>query len=81
MPTYEYRCRKCHELFDRKEGVREHSHVHPKCPRHLSAPLFSTVWLRGSRLLCCNLRPALTAWQPAMLKLLAHSTPLMRGCR
>lgn len=33
MPTYEYRCLECHEVFERYEGMAEHEKAHPKCPR------------------------------------------------
>ncbi|MCS7101568.1 MAG: zinc ribbon domain-containing protein [Burkholderiaceae bacterium] len=33
MPTYQYRCEKCGELFERVERMAEHAAVHtcPKC--------------------------------------------------
>ncbi len=39
MPTYEYRCEECDEVWDRSEHIEEHEKVtaheasHPKCPR------------------------------------------------
>jgi putative FmdB family regulatory protein len=33
MPTYEYRCRDCHHVFDRVEPLAEHGHSHPACPK------------------------------------------------
>jgi putative FmdB family regulatory protein len=33
MPTYEYRCRECHEVFDRVEPLAEHGGKHPQCPK------------------------------------------------
>jgi putative FmdB family regulatory protein len=33
MPTYEYRCRECHHVFDRIEPIAEHGHTHPACPK------------------------------------------------
>lgn len=33
MPTYEYHCRKCGEIFDRFERMKEHEDAHPRCPK------------------------------------------------
>lgn len=40
MPTYEYRCEKCGEVFERIEHLAEHStarwepgHAPPRCPK------------------------------------------------
>ncbi|HEY7635737.1 MAG TPA: zinc ribbon domain-containing protein [Gemmatimonadales bacterium] len=33
MPTYEYRCRECGEVFDRIEPLADHGHGLPACPR------------------------------------------------
>lgn len=33
MPTYEYQCLECHEVFECCEGMKEHETAHPKCPR------------------------------------------------
>jgi putative FmdB family regulatory protein len=33
MPTYEYRCRDCHHVFDRIEPLAEHGRTHPECPK------------------------------------------------
>jgi putative FmdB family regulatory protein len=33
MPTYEYRCRDCHEVFDRAEPLAEHGAKSPHCPK------------------------------------------------
>jgi len=33
MPTYEYRCRDCHHLFDRVEPLAEHGHTRQECPK------------------------------------------------
>ena len=33
MPTYEYRCRDCHHVFDRTEPLAEHGRTHPECPK------------------------------------------------
>ena len=32
MPTYEYRCRECHRVFDRHEPLAEHGTKTPQCP-------------------------------------------------
>jgi putative FmdB family regulatory protein len=33
MPTYQYRCTKCEEQFERQENVKEHE-THPvRCPK------------------------------------------------
>jgi putative FmdB family regulatory protein len=33
MPTYEYRCRDCHHVFDRVEPLAEHGEKRPNCPK------------------------------------------------
>jgi putative FmdB family regulatory protein len=33
MPTYEYRCLDCHEVFTRVEHITEHTAERPRCPR------------------------------------------------
>lgn len=33
MPTYEYRCEKCGEKFERTEGMTEHGSARPRCPK------------------------------------------------
>jgi putative FmdB family regulatory protein len=33
MPTYEYRCRDCHEVFDRVEALADHGSRRPPCPK------------------------------------------------
>jgi putative FmdB family regulatory protein len=33
MPTYEYRCRDCHNVFDRTEPLAEHGRSRPECPK------------------------------------------------
>jgi putative FmdB family regulatory protein len=33
MPTYEYRCRDCHETFTRVEHISEHGSSPPRCPK------------------------------------------------
>ena len=33
MPTYEYRCRDCHHVFDRVEALADHGRRRPECPK------------------------------------------------
>jgi putative FmdB family regulatory protein len=33
MPTYQYRCAKCGEVFERVEHLKEHGHSNPVCPK------------------------------------------------
>ena len=33
MPTYEYRCDKCGEKFERSETISEHETSKAKCPK------------------------------------------------
>jgi putative FmdB family regulatory protein len=33
MPTYEYRCRDCQNVFDRVERLTEHGEKAPACPK------------------------------------------------
>ena len=33
MPTYEYRCRDCENVFDRVEPLSEHGAKAPNCPK------------------------------------------------
>ena len=33
MPTYEYRCRDCHRVFDRVEPLAQHGEKSPSCPK------------------------------------------------
>lgn len=34
MPTYEYRCRECKNVFDRVEPLADHGHGRPpQCPQ------------------------------------------------
>lgn len=33
MPTYQYRCAKCGEVFERTERLQEHAQSHPQCPK------------------------------------------------
>lgn len=33
MPTYEYRCESCGEIFEQRESIAEHEARQPKCPK------------------------------------------------
>lgn len=33
MPTYEYRCRSCHEMFSKQERISEHGSTRATCPK------------------------------------------------
>src|SRR5919197_609429 len=33
MPTYQYRCVKCGERFERYEPISEHGRAQPRCPK------------------------------------------------
>ncbi|MCP3716551.1 MULTISPECIES: zinc ribbon domain-containing protein [Paraburkholderia] len=33
MPTYQYRCEKCGEMFEHAEHLAEHESAHPPCPK------------------------------------------------
>jgi putative FmdB family regulatory protein len=33
MPTYEYRCETCDEIFERRERIAEHEVAEAKCPK------------------------------------------------
>ncbi len=33
MPTYQYRCEKCDEMFEHAEHLAEHETAHPNCPK------------------------------------------------
>jgi putative FmdB family regulatory protein len=43
MPTYEYRCSKCGETFERHEHVAEHERSHPRCPKCQSPDVQSVL--------------------------------------
>lgn len=52
MPTYEYRCAKCGEKFERHETVKEHEAHQPRCPKCGSeqvSPLLSTFYAKTSK--------------------------------
>jgi putative FmdB family regulatory protein len=33
MPTYEYRCGNCGEVFEQRESIAEHEAAKPRCPK------------------------------------------------
>jgi putative FmdB family regulatory protein len=33
MPTYQYRCEACGEMFERAQHLAEHETAHPQCPK------------------------------------------------
>jgi putative FmdB family regulatory protein len=33
MPTYEYRCKTCGEIFEQRESIAEHEAAKAKCPK------------------------------------------------
>ena len=33
MPTYQYRCEQCGEVFEHAERLAEHETAHPNCPK------------------------------------------------
>jgi putative FmdB family regulatory protein len=52
MPTYEYRCRKCGEVFDVTQHVAEHEQARPRCPRCNSEevePVLTTFYAKTSK--------------------------------
>ena len=52
MPTYEYKCVKCGQVFDRHETVAEHGKTPPLCPKCQSQevePVFSAFFAKTSR--------------------------------
>lgn len=58
MPTYEYYCLDCHEVWERSEHIAEHEEVAhhtsapPRCPHCDSdkvEPVFSPFYARTSR--------------------------------
>lgn len=58
MPTYEYRCTDCNEVWERSEHIAEHEDVAqhaaapPRCPSCDSdkvEPVFSSFYARTSR--------------------------------
>jgi putative FmdB family regulatory protein len=40
VPTYQYRCDKCGEKFERSETISEHETSKPKCPKCASKKAF-----------------------------------------
>jgi putative FmdB family regulatory protein len=52
MPTYEYRCNHCGEVFERQQHVAEHEKSHPRCPKCESRdvqPVLSDFYARTSK--------------------------------
>jgi putative FmdB family regulatory protein len=52
MPTYEYQCRECDEIFEQQSRIADHEHLHPKCPVCGSKKVeqvFSAFFARTSR--------------------------------
>lgn len=52
MPTYEYRCNKCGNTFERQEHVAEHEKSHPRCPKCQSPetqPVLTDFYVRTSK--------------------------------
>jgi putative FmdB family regulatory protein len=33
MPTYEFRCKQCGEIFEQRETIAEHETAKPECPK------------------------------------------------
>jgi putative FmdB family regulatory protein len=33
MPTYEYRCETCNEIFEQRESIAEHETAKPQCTK------------------------------------------------
>jgi putative FmdB family regulatory protein len=52
MPTYEYRCERCGETFERRETIAEHETVKPQCPKCGEAnviPVFTAFYAKTSK--------------------------------
>lgn len=52
MPTYEYRCNHCRQVFERQQHVAEHEKSHPRCPKCESRdvqPVLSDFYARTSK--------------------------------
>jgi putative FmdB family regulatory protein len=52
MPTYEYRCNHCEEVFERQQHVAENEKAHPRCPRCVSRdvqPVLSDFYAETSK--------------------------------
>ncbi len=43
MPTYEYRCEKCGEKFERFEHIADHENAKPQCPKCNSADVVNVL--------------------------------------
>jgi putative FmdB family regulatory protein len=60
MPTYEYRCKTCGEIFERRESIAEHEAAKAKCPKCESEEV-----VRGFLgLLCEDLQEELNRCRP-----------------
>jgi len=52
MPIYEYRCAKCHTRFSQQQGIEEHGHKRPACPKcksHAVEQVFSAFFAKTVR--------------------------------
>ncbi len=52
MPTYEYRCVKCGEKFERQENLKEHEAHSARCPKcggEQVTPLLSAFYAKTSK--------------------------------
>jgi putative FmdB family regulatory protein len=52
MPTYQYRCTKCGEVFERSEHISEHEQAHPHCPKCRSSevePVLTDFYAKTSK--------------------------------
>ena len=52
MPIYEYRCTKCHTRFSQQQGIDEHGHKRPACPKcksHAVEQVFSAFFAKTVR--------------------------------
>jgi putative FmdB family regulatory protein len=43
MPTYEYRCERCGEIFERRESIAEHEAAKQMCPKCGSEDVFRAL--------------------------------------
>lgn len=52
MPTYEYRCQECENIFEQQGRITDREHLHPKCPDCGSEKVeqvFSSFFAKTSR--------------------------------
>lgn len=52
MPTYEYRCDKCGQTFEKEESIKEHEAHKARCPKCGSeqvSPVLSHFFAKTSR--------------------------------